>query len=268
MNRSAEGSDGLPLNYAIECTIQDNIIFANYDDNIDGLGATRCVFRRNILFDANPEGVEGGDGNGMKIGVRGALECVIDHNVSFQNRRYGIDNALNFRGYVYNNTCVNNRVRGFSTGGDIAQMRENPTPLKFKNNLFFDGDAYWELDGFAAGKAGHLDPSLIDASNNAVNDDNEHGPDGLWSIDLGPGSFVQLNPNDHLAEYVDGQRIEIDTDLPAGTIPQKWQFIYDQVIEKLRLKAGSDLIDAGVQVPGITQGYEGSAPDIGAIETQ
>jgi hypothetical protein len=39
-------------------------------------------------------------------------------------------------------------------------------------------------------------------------------------------------------------------------------------MEKLHLKAGSVLIDAGVPVPDITETYEGSAPDIGAIETQ
>jgi hypothetical protein len=40
----------------------------------------------------------------------------------------------------------------------------------------------------------------------------------------------------------------------------------DTINRDFRLKAGSPCIDAGTVIPGITDGFKGSAPDIGAYE--
>ena len=42
--------------------------------------------------------------------------------------------------------------------------------------------------------------------------------------------------------------------------------LYDPAVVDLRLREGSAAIDAGVELPGITDGFQGRAPDLGAYE--
>lgn len=88
-----ESSNGIQPRYAIGCRFEDNLCFRNADDNIDGVGSTRCVYRGNVAWAANPAHTTAGDGNGIKVGVRGGLDNVITDCISFDNPRAGIDNA-------------------------------------------------------------------------------------------------------------------------------------------------------------------------------
>ena len=103
-----EHSDGFGARYAVDCILEDSIGFRNVDDNVDFIGATRCIVRHNIAFNADPENTPNGDGNGIKIGVRGGLDSIAHHNICFGNRRGGLDMADTERAQAYNNTCVNN----------------------------------------------------------------------------------------------------------------------------------------------------------------
>jgi hypothetical protein len=40
----------------------------------------------------------------------------------------------------------------------------------------------------------------------------------------------------------------------------------DTVAYDLRLRSGSPAIDAGIVIPGVTDGFTGAAPDLGAFE--
>ncbi|HVQ16809.1 MAG TPA: hypothetical protein VMS40_24570, partial [Vicinamibacterales bacterium] len=42
--------------------------------------------------------------------------------------------------------------------------------------------------------------------------------------------------------------------------------LYDPAVVDLRLREGSVAVDAGVELPGITDGFQGRAPDLGAYE--
>jgi hypothetical protein len=44
------------------------------------------------------------------------------------------------------------------------------------------------------------------------------------------------------------------------------QHVYDPADYDFRLRAGSAAVDAGVELPNITEGFSGKAPDLGAIE--
>ena len=50
---------------------------------------------------------------------------------------------------------------------------------------------------------------------------------------------------------------------PSGTDPQH---LYNPEDLDFRLKAGSAAIDAGMELPTITDGFTGKAPDLGAYE--
>jgi len=44
------------------------------------------------------------------------------------------------------------------------------------------------------------------------------------------------------------------------------QRVYDSAVYDFRLKPGSAAVDAGVELPNITDGFAGKAPDLGALE--
>jgi hypothetical protein len=46
------------------------------------------------------------------------------------------------------------------------------------------------------------------------------------------------------------------------------QHLYDPRDFDFRLRAGSSAIDAGVELPNITDGFTGMAPDLGAYESE
>lgn len=240
-----EHSDGFGLRYGIECVFEDCIAWGNGDDNFDLLGATRCVMRDCIAFDANPANTDDGDGNGIKIGVRGGLDNVIYRCLSFNNPRAGIDMADTERACVYNNTCYNNGWLNvwFEAG------RANSGGVTSYNNLCA-----------AAGNAdiGKNGSTRVTASDyNCMGDGNDHN----WALPLGPHDQVNAEPRFELPALV------VSTKLPANaSIAEKVAFIRSQVRAKFMPQPGSPAVDAGRQVPGVTDEFTGSAPDIGALE--
>ncbi len=240
-----EHSDGFGLRYGIECTFEDNIAFRNTDDGFDLLGATRCITRRNIAFSNDPENTENGDGNGIKIGVRGGLDNIVHHNIAFDNERGGIDMGDTERPVVINNTCFANR-QWFGIWCEGGRSHAGVTLL---NNIATDnpkGDI-----GLNGGVA------VDQFDHNLVSDANDHN----WAADTGPGGFINTDPL-YLNPIID-----IDTTFPAGlSIADKVAYIRDQVHAKLGLAPASPAIDSGTHVDGINDDYAGSAPDIGALE--
>lgn len=241
-----EHSDGFCGRYAIECIVEDNIAFRNTDDNYDLLGATRCVIRRNIGFDANPNQTVEGDGNGLKVGVRGGLDNVAYYNVLFDNPRAGIDMTRTERAEVYNNTSFNNRWFGFW----LEAVRATAGGARVLNNIC-NGNTQGDLGALPASR-------IVELDYNVVSDANNHN----WARPPGPNGFVGMT-----AGFTNPE-LTIDVNFPAGaTIPQKLEYIRSQVHSKLRLKIGCLCVDSGVEIPGVTEGHLGNGPDRGGIES-
>ncbi len=246
-----EHSDGIMMRYAIDTVFEDNLSFYNGDDNIDGLAATRCVFRGNIAFGANPENTVDGDGNGIKVGVRGGLDNVVARNIAFDNPRGGIDLADTERAEVYNNTVYNN---GEWFGIWFEGTRAQVGGMRVLNNVC-------KHNGTLAGRSdiGVLSGArLLAFDYNSVSDD----ASGNFAPAPGPHGFTSTDPG-----FVN-ESLTVDTAFPAGlTIPQRLAFIRDQVMDKFSLSPGSPLIDEGTHIPGVTDGFSGAGPDLGAVES-
>ena len=61
--------------------------------------------------------------------------------------------------------------------------------------------------------------------------------------------------------------VDPKTAFASGLLPPpNDQTIFDSAIVDVRLKEGSAAIDAGVQLPGLNDGFTGKAPDLGALE--
>ncbi len=240
-----EHSDGFGARYAIQCVFEDNIAFRNTDDGFDLLGATRCTARGNIAFDANPYDTVNGDGNGIKIGVRGGLENVAYFNISFDNPRGGLDLADTERPVVINNTAFNNR----DWFGIWTEAGRSSIGGDFRNNISVNnpkGDM-----GFNGSVAVHRN------NHNLMSDDNSHN----WSRD-GANNLIGAEP-----QFLN-ENLQIDTDFPAGlTIKQKHEFIRAQVYEKLGLETSSPAVDTAEIVEDMNEDFAGEAPDRGAVES-
>lgn len=59
----------------------------------------------------------------------------------------------------------------------------------------------------------------------------------------------------------------IDTVYTGGDgVPGKWQFIWKQLQANFAPLPDSPCLNRGVMVPGVTEEYTGTAPDVGAVE--
>ncbi|MFO0840741.1 MAG: Ig-like domain-containing protein [Phycisphaerae bacterium] len=244
-----ESSNGIQPRYAIECLFEDNIAFRNADDNIDGVGSTRCTYRRNIAFDANPNHTAQGDGNGIKIGVRGGLDNTVYGNISFDNPRAGFDMADSERSLFYNNTVLNagwfgvwfEAVRA-TTGGQTVY-----------NNVVKNGGRQGDIGHNGAATR------VIAFDYNSVADANNHN----WA--LPPGSHGRINTD----PLFTNEALTVDVNFPpsATTVAAKHAYIKNQVLSKLGLAANSPLIDQALPLAGVNDVFLGAGPDTGAIES-
>ncbi|MBL8879517.1 MAG: hypothetical protein JNG88_10395 [Phycisphaerales bacterium] len=244
-----ENSDGFITRYAVECTVRNNIGWGNPDDNYDMAGATRIQFYGNIAF--NAPGANGGDGNGIKIGVRGGLDCVVHHNVSFGNNRIGIDMADTERPRVYNNTCFNQHGHngGNSYGIWFEARRASTGGIIAVNNIMANnqhGDMMKDL------LAHH-----VQIDYNCLSD----AGSGTYGAPQGTHTLRSTNP------LFLNPSATVDTTFQAGwTMEQKLAHIRGQVDAMFGLQNSSPCIDAGVTVSGVTDGHQGPAPDMGRYE--
>lgn len=244
-----ENSDGFITRYSVECTVRNNIGWGNPDDNYDMAGATRIQFYGNIAF--NAPGANGGDGNGIKIGVRGGLDAIVHHNVSFGNNRIGIDMADTERPRIFNNTCFNQHghAGGNSYGMWFEARRASTGGIVAVNNIMANnqhGDMMKDL------LAHH-----VQIDYNCLSD----AGSGTYGSPQGSHTLRSTNP------LFLNPSATVDTTFQAGwTIEQKLAHIRSQVDAMFGLQNSSPCIDAGTSVSGITDGHQGPAPDMGRYE--
>lgn len=244
-------SDGIYSRYTADCIVRDNVSFRNVDDNFDMLAATRLIVVGNIAFNCNPWHTDGGNGNGIKVGVRGALDCVVVDNIAFNNWRMGIDMADAERSRVYHNTLFGNgheHGNGFGLwfeGDDADQGGQT-----IVNNLVWDnGSASNDRSDIGARDS----VRLLECDYNLV------GIQRGFAVPVGAHGLLGKDPRLPSAAGFD-----IDTTaLLAKPHEERLQFLREKAWSLATPGAGSPAIDAGKKIPGIN---DANAPDIGAVE--
>lgn len=248
VSTTPENSDGFITRYAVECVVRNNVAWGNPDDNFDMAGATRIQFYGNIAF--NAPGAGGGDGNGIKIGVRGGLDAIVHHNVSFNNHRIGIDMADTERGRVYNNTLVGQHGHAGNSYGMWCEARRATVDGFLAVNNICANNQHGDMmkDLFA---------HYVQIDYNSLSD----AGTGTYAAPQGTHTLRSTNPL-----FLD-PNATVDTTLQSGwTVEQKLAHIRTQVAAMFGLQNSSPCIDAGTAVSGVTDGYLGAAPDIGSYE--
>ena len=248
-----EHSDGFATRYAVDCVIKDNIAFGNADDNFDLLGGTRLTVTGNIAFDGNPENTEAGDGNGIKVGVRGGLDCLVAYNIAFNNRRMGLDMGDTERGRVFHNTIANNGDgHGNGFGMWFEGGRASTGHQVMFNILLGNGRNTSRGDYGAARHVGFA------ASNyNSMSDNHNHnfaGPGGAQDRISDNVQFVAPNST-------------VDTEFAVGiSVTERLNRIRQQVRNKYKLVRGSPLRDSAIVVPGVNNGVTVTGGNWGAVQ--
>lgn len=252
-SRIPEHSDGIGTRYTVDCIVRNNVAFRNADDNYDMLGATRMTFTGNIAFAADPSDLDDADGNGIKIGVRGGLDCLVADNITFDNDRMGIDMGDTERGRVFHNTIVNNgdgHPNGFglwfeggrSTSGHVVMFNI----LKGNGKNTSRGD-YGVDKHVTVGKS----------DGNSFSDSNSHNfpaPTGSHDRIGDSGMF----PNEGMT---------IDTNFAPGmTIDQRLASIRSQVRQKFSLAPNSPMRGATFIVQGVNDDVTSAGRNWGAVQ--
>ncbi len=252
-SRVPEHSDGMGTRYTVDCIVRNNVAFRNADDNYDMLGATRMTFTGNIAFAADPDDLDDADGNGIKIGVRGGLDCLIADNITFDNDRMGIDMGDTERGRVFHNTIVNNGDGHPNGFGLWFEGGRSATGHQVMFNIIKDNGHNTSRGDYGTDK--HVGVALSDA--NSISDANDHnfaGPSGPHDRIKDSGMF----PNEGMV---------IDTNFAANmTIDQRLASIRSQVRQKFKLAAGSPMRGATYIIQGVNDDVTSEDRHWGAVQ--
>ncbi len=128
-------ADGIGLSSGRDLQIDHCVAYRNSDDGVDTWLSVNSVVERCVSFE---NGVQGGDGNGFKLGGRSqTVNTVIRYSISFGNVSEGFNYNSGRNVTLEQNTSYNNGIYGFI----VANGR-------LRNNLAY-GDAKrpWEDDG-------------------------------------------------------------------------------------------------------------------------
>jgi hypothetical protein len=224
------------------CTIEDNECYNQVDNNGDYSGGgiwldewgTNGIIRRNTVRNNATYGI-----------LIEHTEYAVDvsRNLVYANR-WGISP---FRG-ISNAQIYHNVVYGNSHIGIWCQGGETQAPV---NNLFRNNISVGNTVNLSATAGGENAGS---GSGN-VYEYNALGPEAAGFIEWGTGVYK--------ATYTAFETAYGGTTHSVKTDP----LFVNAATPDFHLQAGSPCINAGLAIVGINDGYSGSAPDIGAYET-
>ncbi|WP_426732057.1 right-handed parallel beta-helix repeat-containing protein [Myxococcus faecalis] len=137
--------------------------------------------------------------------------------------------------------------------------------LLARNNLFIGGPG-GTFNGYSSGSAQgsvlHL-PSLTTA-NADLDHDGFGSTSGTFNVNWGGTRITSLN--DLRANTTEKHAVQVDLGVFAATVAYPASPMTLYAAPDLRPRAGSTVENAGTPLDNITDGYAGSAPDLGALE--
>ena len=232
--------------------VYNNDVYVGADDGIEAdFGMGNCRVLRNRLTNCFiPLSSQPGLG-GPTYFIRNVMYNVINCTYKLSRTSKG--------DVVLHNTVV--KV------GDGFMVAHNPSFALFRNNLMIGG-AGGDVAGGKFGRFGS-GPGLAvyfpRANSTCDMDYDGVGTQGTpFKAEVGGltmesfEEFTRLTTEKH-AVLVDMKVFNKAVEFPDPAIPEREP-------ADLRLKAGSAAVDAGVYIPGVNDGFSGSAPDLGAYE--
>ena len=244
MVQSSEHGDCFLFRYGVDCVLRDSVGYNTGDDFVDFQGCTRCTMQDSMMVRA----VTGGDNRGIKMANKQGIYGTVVRNIFVDSPKWGIDSFGSFGTHAVGNTIV-----GFTLGGlglsDGIVSGSSPRKIQLVNNLVWNNN-----DGDFNVSAS--DSGVDDYTNNLIGDGDVS--------DITPTGPNVLNQNPLLTQYP----FTLDFNFPANsTNSEKVQYVRDQILAAVKPATGSPAIDAGIVYPPYVTAFQGTAPDIGAVET-
>ena len=209
----------------------------NSDDGFNIWGAGLIEMKNCWSFG---NGLLNGDGSGYKLNptedatYMGLTRVLTNNIAAFNSGNTGCGfnenniGAVALEGRIYNNTSFQNKI-GYMTGGFLSGNKKNND---YRNNIAYANTVNIDENEWSGG-------TFVTDINNTWTDGVTFSPDN--------SDFILLDKTQAIAQMTAPRKAD-------GSLPD---------ITFLKLKTGSDLIDAGVDV-GLP--YSGKAPDIGYSE--
>jgi uncharacterized repeat protein (TIGR02059 family) len=209
----------------------------NSDDGFNIWGAGLIEMKNCWSFG---NGLLNGDGSGYKLNptedatYMGLTRVLTNNIAAFNTGNTGCGfnenniGAVALEGRIYNNTSFQNKI-GYMTGGFLSGNQKNND---YRNNIAYANTVNIDENEWSGG-------TFVTDINNTWTDGVTFSPDN--------NDFILLDKTQAIAQMTAARK-------PDGSLPD---------ITFLKLKTGSDLIDAGVEV-GLP--FSGKAPDIGYSE--
>jgi len=143
-------ADGISIQSGTHNRVINNTVYSNSDDGIDSWRSNDSYFGYNVVYD---QGKGNGDGNGIKGGgnldpnSRNGWRTVVEHNISFNNKKRGIDCNSGKSDIFKHNTTYNNGLIGYISCADTVvednisyhDARNSGTNSHSKNNSWQSG---------------------------------------------------------------------------------------------------------------------------------
>jgi hypothetical protein len=157
---------------------------------------------------------------------------------------------------LHNTVVKNGDALGIYAGRPVARLYS-------RNNLFLGGPG-GSFNGYSSGsgRALHI-PDLVTA-NSSLDHDGFGSTTGELTGSWGSVSFTNLGTL--RANTSEKSAVQVDLGVFAASVAYPAAPMTQYAAPDLRLRAGSAAENAGQVLPGITDGFSGAAPDLGAHE--
>jgi MYXO-CTERM domain-containing protein len=250
---------------------RDNISLMEYDEAYEQVSIDIC---NNDIEEATDDAVEADSAMGNVRVVRNRVRNCFDGMSSqpdlggptyyIQNVMYNVlYSPFKFHNGTVGDVVLHNTV---VKCGDAFGCYAGATWSRayFRNNLFIGGMGGGTYGGYGNGSGNVLD--LVDADATCSFD-----YDGLGSIGtntfagkIGATRFTSLATLK--ANTTEAHAVQVDMSVFADTVPFPANPYPPKPVVDLRLAAGSAAIDKGLVLVGLSDGFSGAAPDLGAYE--
>ncbi|MFP2909045.1 right-handed parallel beta-helix repeat-containing protein [Pyxidicoccus sp. 3LFB2] len=135
--------------------------------------------------------------------------------------------------------------------------------LYTRNNLFIGGPG-GSFNGYSSGTGRVLALADVVPSSASMNHDGFGSTTGTFTGNWAGTSFSSLSAL--RANSTEKNAVQVDLGIFATTLPYPASPMTKYAAPDLRIRAGSAAENAGQVIPGLTDGYSGGAPDLGAYE--
>lgn len=185
-------------------------------------------------------------------------------NYFIRNQLYNVAHLAfklyrNSRGDIILHNTVVKHGDGFN-----SYTNESISHALVLNNLFLGGQS-GNFNGFASGYGKVVDLPTLNANNSRL-DYNGYGTSlSAFKGRIDAQNFNSVDQMQDRTSEVNGLRVGYDIFAGNVSFPASPGTIYPAV--NLSLKANATALDRGLVIPGINDGFNGAAPDLGAIES-